>query len=96
MEIDNGCVERRLRRVASGRKAWLFAGSENGAKRFADVLSLVSSAEAAGIDPGTYLASIIQNVDTWPNSRIDDLSPHAWRDALGAFRTTEAPHSTPA
>ena len=96
MEIDNGSAERRLRRVASGRKAWLFAGSESGAQRFADVLSLVSTAEAAAIDPGTYVASIIQNVDTWPNSRIDDLLPHAWRDALAAFRAADAENRNPA
>ena len=96
MEIDNGSAERRLRPVASGRKAWLFAGSESGAQRFADVLSLVSTAEAAAIDPGTYVASIIQNVDTWPNSRIDDLLPHAWRDALAAFRAADAENRNPA
>lgn len=56
LEIDNGSAERRLRPVASGRKAWLFAGSPAGAERFADLLSLVSTAEAAGVNPGSYIA----------------------------------------
>ena len=82
LEIDNGSAERRLRRVASGRKAWLFAGSADGAKRFADVLSLVSTADAAGVDAGRYLPSVISNIDSWPNSRIDDLLPHRWQAML--------------
>ena len=81
LEIDNGSAERRLRRVASGRKRWLFAGSENGANRFADVLSLVSTADAAGVDAGSYLPSVIEAVSSWPNSRLDELLPHAWLTA---------------
>ena len=82
LEIDNGVAERYLRRVASGRKAWLFAGSHDGARRFADVLSLVSTADAAGVDAGSYLPSILGAVSTWPNSRIEELLPHQWRIAL--------------
>lgn len=70
--------ERRLRPVASGRKAWLFAGSPGGAERFADLLSLVSTADAAGVNPGSYIADILPRVDSWPNSRIHELLPHIW------------------
>ncbi|MEQ9504068.1 MAG: IS66 family transposase [Deltaproteobacteria bacterium] len=82
LEIDNGVAERYLRRVASGRKAWLFAGSHDGARRFADVLSLVSTADAAGVDAGSYLPSVLGVVSTWPNSRIEELLPRQWRIAL--------------
>lgn len=85
LEIDNGLAERYLRRVASGRKSWLFAGSHDGATRFADVLSLVSTAEAAGTDAGQYLASVISNLDSWPNNRIDELLPHKWQTAFKKF-----------
>lgn len=81
VEIDNGVAERYLRRVASGRKSWLFAGSERGAERFAALLSLVASAEAAGIDPGSYIADILPQVQTTLTSRLDELLPHAWRAA---------------
>jgi transposase len=78
LDIDNGSAERRLRPVASGRKAWLFAGSTAGAERFADLLSLVSTADAAGVNPGSYIADILPRVDTWPHSRIHELLPHVW------------------
>lgn len=80
LEIDNGSAERYLRRVASGRKSWFFAGSKGGAVRFASVLSLVSSAEAAGVDPGSYITHVIQSVDSWPHKQIADLLPHRWRE----------------
>lgn len=80
LEIDNGSAERYLRRVASGRKSWFFAGSHGGAERFAGVLSMVSSAEAALVDPGSYIRDIIQTVDSWPNKRLSDLLPHNWRE----------------
>lgn len=79
LDIDNGSAERRLRPVASGRKSWLFAGSAGGAARFADMLSLVSSAEAAGVDPGAYISSLITMVSTWPHRRLVDLLPQSWK-----------------
>jgi transposase len=80
LEIDNGEAERRLRRVASGRRSWLFAGSERGAVRFAGMLSLVASAEANGLEPGTYLADLFTKLSgRWPNRRLDDLLPPRWQ-----------------
>ena len=80
LEIDNGIAERRLRRLATGRRAWLFAGSPAGAQRIAHMLSLVSTADAAGVDPGGYLADLFERITAgWPHSRRDDLLPHRWK-----------------
>lgn len=81
LDIDNGSAERRLRPVASGRKAWLFAGSPAGATRFADQLSLVSTAAAAGVNPGSYIADILPRIDSWPHSKLHELLPHVWATA---------------
>lgn len=96
LEIDNGSAERRLRRVASGRKAWLFAGSRNGAERFADVLSIVSSADAAGVDCGMYLPSIIEHIDDWPARELDQLLPTNWQASLDQFLLEESREHAPA
>lgn len=43
------------------------------------MLSLVSTAEAAAIDPGRYLESIYRRIaDGWPQSRLLELLPHRW------------------
>jgi len=74
LEIDTGAAERRLRRVATGRRAWLFAVSTNGAVRIAATLRLVSTAEAAGIAPGRYVTDIYLKIaDDWPQSRLEEL-----------------------
>jgi transposase len=79
LEIDNGVAERALRRLASGRRAWLFAGAESGAHRIAGMLSLVSTADAAAVDPGSYLTDLFRKLaGGWPQRRIDDLLPHRW------------------
>ena len=48
--IDNNVAERMLRRVVIGRKNYLFAGSEAGAKRAAILYSLVASCKWHGHD----------------------------------------------
>jgi transposase len=80
LEIDNGAAERRLRRLAAGRRSWLFAGATSGAERIAQMLSLVSTADAAGVNPGAYLADVFAKIaEGWPQSQLDDLLPHRWK-----------------
>ena len=63
---------------STSTKVWLFAGSEGGANRFADQLSLVSTAQVAGVDPGSYIANVLPRLDTWPHARLGELLPHLW------------------
>ena len=50
-EIDNGEVERQLRRIALGRKNYRFAGSDAGADRIATACTILGSAHLNDIDP---------------------------------------------
>ncbi len=78
-------------------ESWLFAGSRGGAERFADVLSIVSTADAAGVDCAKYLPSIIAHIDTWPNRELDQLLPANWQTAFEDFlRENNIQNSTPA
>lgn len=78
-EIDNGEVERRIRRVAIGRKNYLFAGSDKGAKRLADAYTVFGSCQIHGVDPLAWAADVIGKLqDGWPVARLDELLPDAW------------------
>lgn len=78
-EIDNGEVERQLRRVALGRKNFLFAGSDKGAVRLATAYTLLGSCHMRGLNPLAYLADVIDKVQNgWPKSRLVELLPDAW------------------
>ncbi|MBK8802610.1 MAG: transposase [Fibrobacteres bacterium] len=55
LDLDNNIIERSIRPIAIGRKNWMFAGSEEGARRAALLMSLVGSCKLLGIDPAEYL-----------------------------------------
>jgi len=59
LAIDNNAAERALKRVAIGRKNWLFAGHDAAAANHARLWSLIASAERHGIDPQRYLTSVL-------------------------------------
>ncbi len=97
-EIDNGEVERQLRRVAIGRKNYLFAGSDRGAERLAIAYTLLGSCHMLGIDPLAYITDVIDKVQNgWPRSRLAELLPDAWQPpvATTASMPSEATPNSP-
>lgn len=81
LEIDNGASERAIKPVALGRKNWLFAGSDQGGKTAATLMSLCATCKGLGIDPLAYLRDVLDRVSTHPASRIEDLLPDRWKPA---------------
>ena len=75
VEIDNNAAERAIRPVALGRKNWLFAGSDAGGERAADVLSLIETAKLNGLDPERYLREVLTVIADHPINRIEELLP---------------------
>ena len=75
LSIDNNASERALKRVALGRKNWLFAGHDAAALNHARLWSLIASAERHSIDPQRYLTSVLAKL---PFIRLPDAgSPDA-------------------
>jgi transposase len=59
----------------------LFAGHDDGADNWAVIASLIETAKLNGIDPQRWLADVLSRlVNLWPNERLDELMPWAWRD----------------
>jgi transposase len=86
--IDNNSVERAMRRVAVGRKNWLFAGSPAGGERAAIIYSLIETCSRHGINPHDYLTDVLQRLDTHPQRRIAELTPRGWLAARTTVSTT--------
>ncbi len=82
--IDNNGAERALRRVALGRKNFLFVGDVEAGRNLAGLYSLVATCEARGINPFAYLADVLARVQDHPATRIDELLPGAWLAAQAA------------
>lgn len=84
LEVDNNRAERALRRVAIGRKNWLFAGSDEGGRRAAIVYSLIASCGALKIDPFAYLRDVLARLPLCPpgdTASLRLLTPGAWKSA---------------
>lgn len=81
LEIDDGASERAIKPVALGRKNWLFAGSDEGGRTAATLMSLCASCKERGLDPFAYLRDVLARVSTHPNSRIEELLPDRWKPA---------------
>jgi len=75
IELDNLIAERALRPVAVGRRNYLFAGSDNGGHRAANLYSLIGSAKMNGLDPEAYLRHVLSRIATHPINRIEELLP---------------------
>lgn len=75
---DNNCSEAALRRVAMGRKTFLFVGHQAAGENLAGLYSLVASCELNGVNPIAYLEDVLLRIDKHPAARIDELLPDAW------------------
>ncbi|MGO9836458.1 MAG: IS66 family transposase [Polyangiaceae bacterium] len=78
LPMTNNHSERALRGIATGRRAWLFFGSDDHASAAANLLSLIASCELHRLDPETYLAEIIHVLPFWPRHRYLELAPKYW------------------
>lgn len=79
---DNNRSEAALRRVAMGRKVFLFVGNLEAGHNLATLYSLVASCELNGVNPIAYLADVLLRIDRHPAAKIDELLPDAWAAAL--------------
>lgn len=79
--LDNNASERALRRIALGRKNYLFVGDVDSGKSLAGLYSLVATCESRGINPFDYLTDVLGRVQDHPANAIDALLPGAWAAA---------------
>ncbi len=77
LQLDNNNAERHIRPIATGRKVWLFAQSEAGARATATWYSLVETAKANGLEPYWYLRKVFEEMPVYLRDEkpVDDLLP---------------------
>lgn len=87
LAIDNNAAENALRRVAIGRKNWLFCGSDNGGHTAAILFSLIATCKRHKVEPFAYLRDVLTRIAATPISQLDQFLPDRWQ----AARHTTAP-----
>lgn len=78
LRIDNNESERNIKLVATGRRAWLFVGSDDHGVATGHILSAIASARLHGLDAELYLRDIIRVLCHWPRDRYIELAPKYW------------------
>jgi transposase len=79
LPIDNNASENALRRVALGRKNWLFCGSDKGGHTAAVLFSLIATCQRHKVEPFNYLRDVLTRIAAHPASRLSELLPTAYR-----------------
>ena len=87
LAIDNNAAENALRRVAIGRKNWLFCGSDHGGHTAAILFSLIATCQRHNVEPFAYLRDVLTRIAATPISQLDQFLPDRWQ----AARHTTAP-----
>ena len=93
LSVDNNVAERALRRVAVGRKNWLFSGHDESAQGHAILWSLIASAQRHDIDVQLYLRSVLAHLPGLPQDKLQNYLPDVWkRDLMAEQRTKLSAH----
>jgi transposase len=90
LAIDNNVSEREMKRIAIGRKNWLFVGSPQGGQTAAVLISFTSTCHRLGVEPWAYLQDVLTRLPTTPAGQLADLLPDRWQAARAATGTTQA------
>jgi transposase len=81
LAIDNNVAEREMKRIAIGRKNWLFVGSDKGGRTAAVLFSFTSTCHRLGIEPWAYLRDVLTRLPGLSAKQLDELLPHRWQAA---------------
>ena len=86
VEVDSNTVERTMRTIAQGRHSYLFAGSERGARNWAILASLLTTARLNGVDPLTWLTDVLERIVSGrtKNHQLHELLPWEWKATRAA------------
>ena len=79
LAIDSNLVERGMRPIAVGRKAWLYAGAPRGGHAAATAFSLIETCKLNGVEPYAYLKDVLARIGSHRCDRLAQLLPFNWR-----------------
>jgi transposase len=95
LAIDNNVAEREMKRVAIGRKNWLFVGSAQGGQTATVLLSFTSTCQRLAVEPWAYLQDVLTRLPTTAAGQLDELLPNRWQAARAALAAAAKPAAQP-
>jgi transposase len=80
LELSTNLAERSIKPFVTGRKAWLFSFTPNGAKSSSILYSIVETAKANGLNPYRYVKFLLEMLPATTSGNLEELLP--WSDTL--------------
>jgi hypothetical protein len=86
LPLDNTLVERALRGVSTGRRNYLFAGSDRGAMRAATIYTIIATCKLCGVEPMAYVTDVLSRIEagTFTHGELREILPDRWRETAPA------------
>ncbi|WP_245277986.1 transposase domain-containing protein [Rhizobium leguminosarum] len=56
----------------------LFAGSDKGGERIANILTIIETAKLHGHNPEVYLTDLLTRIQSHPKDQLQELLPWQW------------------
>lgn len=78
--LDNNDCEQLMKRVATGRKNWLFKGSLSAGERAANLMTIIGTATRNDLDVHAYLEDVLRRALAGETDWAA-MSPHTWRES---------------
>jgi transposase len=91
LRLDNNLAEQEMKRVAIGRKNFLFLGSDNGGENAEVLMSIMSTCRRHNIEPWNYLRDVLQRLTENPGTDLDELLPQNWKPKNGGTPISRLP-----
>jgi len=80
LRLDNNYSENALRIVALGRKNYLFAGHEEGARNLAILQTIVATCKLHNVNPYDYIKDVLIKLQRPETKNLDPLLPWNWAE----------------
>lgn len=75
---DSNLVERTIRPIATGRRAWMFVASERGGAAAATAFSLIETCKMHGVEPYAWFKDVLGRLSGHRTDRLAELLPFNW------------------
>lgn len=84
LAADGNLVERTIRPIANGRKAWLFTASDRGGRAAGSAFSVIETCKMNGVEPFAYLKDVLGRINSQRVDRLHELLPFSWKPTPAA------------
>ena len=81
LNIDNNAAQQQMRRIALGRKNWLFLDRDTAGRATAILFSMTPLAKRHGVNIFRYIENVLEHMPSSPMSKLSDWLPTEWLNA---------------